>query len=476
MQVRHAYGADAINFVADGQVLKGDGSGQTIAIVDAYHNSYLASELRLFDAKYHLPNPTINQVNLGSGQTNLGWAGEQALDAEWAHAMAPGATLDVVEAASDSTPDMMAAVDVARHLPGVSVVSMSWGDSELAMSWTYNEMSYDPIFTTPTGHTGVTFVAASGDDGTLLGANYPAASPNVVSVGGTTLKVNAHGTILSETAWNWSGGGNSSFEPEPSYQASVQHSGYRSTPDVSMEANPYPGVSVVVINPKKGTKRWEILGGTSLSAQLFGGLIAIVNQGRALAGSKSLDGPSQTLPALYSAPPSSYHDISMRINRYNAIKGYDPATGLGAPRAASLLAYLVNYTQVSKVVISSINPHITRTNMLDRAQLLQRRFLPPRNGSIRPQASRGQTEFQVNLSRVGKGRPAGSIELRVSPSPSKIPYGGFSPVRLQMDRQKRPSTTSRGLSAVHIRPTAPSYTPPQLQLPGIRDPRGDYPF
>ena len=75
-----------------------------------------------------------------------------------------------------------------------------------------------------------------------------------------------------------------------------------------------------------------------------------------------------------------------------------------------------------------------------------------------------------------EGGPAGSIELRVSPSPSKIPYGGFSPVRLQMDRQWRPSTTSRGLSAVHIRPMRPSYTPPQLQLPGIRDPRRDYPF
>ena len=74
--------------------------------------------------------------------------------------------------------------------------------------------------------------------------------------------------------------------------------------------------------------------------------------------------------------------------------------------------------------------------------------------------------------RVGKGRPAGSIELRVSPSPSKIPYGGFSPVRLQMDRQWRPSTTSRGLSAVHIRPMTPSYTPPQFSLPGIRDPQG----
>src|SRR5271157_4172268 len=83
---------------------------------------------------------------------------------------------------------------------------------------------------------------------------------------------------------------------------------------------------------------------------------------------------------------------------------------------------------------------------------------------------------QLSRSRVGKGRPAGSIELRVSPSPSKIPYGGFSPVRLQMDRQQRPSTKSRGLSAVHIRPMTPSYTPPQLSLPGVRDPRRDYPF
>ena len=88
----------------------------------------------------------------------------------------------------------------------------------------------------------------------------------------------------------------------------------------------------------------------------------------------------------------------------------------------------------------------------------------------------GITTSTGNRCRVGKGRPAGSIELRVSPSPSKIPYGGFSPVRLQMDRQWRPSTTPQGLSAVHIRPVTPSYTPPQLQLPGVRDPRRDYPF
>ena len=99
-----------------------------------------------------------------------------------------------------------------------------------------------------------------------------------------------------------------------------------------------------------------------------------------------------------------------------------------------------------------------------------------RLGIVREPRRRGRPPREKMLCRVGKGRPAGSIELRVSPSPSKIPYGGFSPVRLQMDRQWRPSTTSRGLSAVHIRLMRPSYTPPQLQLPGIRDPRRDYPF
>ena len=74
-----------------------------------------------------------------------------------------------------------------------------------------------------------------------------------------------------------------------------------------------------------------------------------------------------------------------------------------------------------------------------------------------------------------EGGPAGSMELRVSPSPSKIPYGGFSPVRLQMDRQWRPSTTSQGLSAVHIHPLIPSFTPPQFVLPEVRDPRRDLP-
>ena len=143
----------------------------------------------------------------------------------------------------------MYAVDFARHLPGVSVVSMSWGSGEFG-----SEKAYDSIFTTPAGHNGVTFVAASGDSGAYSGAQWPASSPNVVAVGGTSLYVNAVGTTVFEAAWSGSGGGYSVLESEPSFQRSVQGTGRRSTPDVSMDADPNTGVAVVLHYPGERTR------------------------------------------------------------------------------------------------------------------------------------------------------------------------------------------------------------------------------
>src|SRR5262245_22198006 len=122
-QIDQAYGLNSVAAV--------NGSGQTIAIVDAFHDPNLASDLATFDQAYNLPGQTasqvaslLTQVNMAGSQTNDGWAGEEALDVEWAHAAAPGAKIVVVEAKSDSLPDLMAAVNTARNLPGVSVVSM----------------------------------------------------------------------------------------------------------------------------------------------------------------------------------------------------------------------------------------------------------------------------------------------------------------------------------------------------------------
>lgn len=144
------------------------------------------------------------------------------MDVEWAHAIAPGANILVVEAApsysqTQELQNLLNAVNTARNSAGVVAVSMSWGFNEMQ-----NESSYDSYFTTPSGHQGITFVAASGDSGVV---EYPSASPNVLAVGGTTLNLTSVGAYGSESSWISSGGGYSQFEQEPSYQGTVQTSG-----------------------------------------------------------------------------------------------------------------------------------------------------------------------------------------------------------------------------------------------------------
>ena len=169
---------------------------------------------------------------------------------EWVHAMAPGAQIILVEANSQSLSDLMASVVTAANQPGVSVVSMSWGFAEGQAVFAQDEALYDGDFTTPAGHQGVTFVASTGDYGTA-DPEYPAFSPNVVAVGGTSLYLNADNSYNSETGWGYfsnsagtligSGGGTSLYEPEPTYQQGVQSTGFRSTPDVSFVADPGTG-------------------------------------------------------------------------------------------------------------------------------------------------------------------------------------------------------------------------------------------
>ena len=243
----------------------------------------------------------------------------------------------VVEAASDSAPDLMNAVNYARRQSGVSVVSMSWGSTEFR-----GEQNFDQFFTTPAGHNGVTFIAASGDSGSKGGAQWPAASPNVVGVGGTTLVVDGQGNIISETAWSGSGGGRSVLVAEPQYQASAQLTGKRTTPDIALDGDPNTGVPVYIVGPLYGMGYWLTLGGTSLSAQLFAGVMAVADQGRAFEGANTLDGPSQTLPYLYAASSSDFRDITAGSNGHRAARGYDLVTGIGSPVGPSLVNDLVH--------------------------------------------------------------------------------------------------------------------------------------
>jgi hypothetical protein len=340
-QIRHAYGFDQITLPGG---VAADGSGTTIAIVDAYDDPDIAGDLVQFDAQFGLPNPVLMKVNQAGGLSypppDSGWASEIALDVEWAHAIAPGASILLVEAQDDSFANLLAAVGFAAAQPGVVAVSMSWSGNEFS-----GQTSLDSTFTTPAGHTGVTFVAASGDNGAPAG--YPAVSPNVLAVGGTTLSLGAGGTYVAESAWSGSGGGVSAFEPQPAYQngAVTQTSTQRANPDVAYDADPNTGFPVYDSYNNGSSAPWSQFGGTSVAAPQWAALIAIADQGRILAGESPLDGPTQTLPMLYSLPASDFHDITSGSSngspRESAAAGYDLATGRGTPVANQVVADLV---------------------------------------------------------------------------------------------------------------------------------------
>lgn len=363
--IRHAYGIDVTVFGA----IVGDGSGQTIAIVDAYNAPTIVADLHAFDVQFGLPDPPSFTIISQTGSTVLlppnaplgGWAVETSLDVEWAHAVAPMADILLVEATSASTYDLFMAVDTARNYPGVSVVSMSWGRAEFS-----GQRVYDSYFTTPLEHTGVTFIASSGDSGAYdlsgnVSVSYPAASPYVLSVGGTYLTTDVDGVYISETGWGdgpssyfsgGSGGGISLYSRQPSYQKGIAEQSriYRTVPDVSMVADPASGVAVYDSYDNGGATPWAQVGGTSLAAPLWAGVIAMANQGRVLAGQSTLDGPTETLPKLYALPPSYFHDITTGDNGYSAGPGYDLVTGLGSPVVDLLAVQLASTTTATMPV------------------------------------------------------------------------------------------------------------------------------
>ena len=318
-QVRHAYAFDQL---AD------DGAGQTIAIVTAYDDPKIGNDLAVFDQAYGLPAPpSFNKAVAPGTPVDGGWAAEAALDVEWAHALAPRANLLLVEAKSASTSDLMSAVDYARKQPGVSVVSMSWGGNESSVL-----AAKDSYFTTPAGHTPVTFVAAAGDSGAA--AEWPASSPNVLAVGGTRVFTGSDGSYQGERAWSGSGGGFSRVYTAPTYQNGVL-TGHRGVPDVAFDADPNSGVAVYSSVPDdSGRSGWQVVGGTSAGSPQWAALIALANQERAAHGKATLGRAQDTI---YTLAARDFHDITAGGNGYAARVGYDLVTGRGTPVANLLV-------------------------------------------------------------------------------------------------------------------------------------------
>jgi hypothetical protein len=390
-QVRGAYGLGTYgsNGITGGIMFgstQGDGAGETIAIIDAYDDPSALSDLNAFSAYYGLPQfntsggPTFQKLNqtggtsLPSASGSTGWSIEESLDIDWAHAMAPKANIILFEA-SDTGNGLYTAVLTAAKTSGVVDVSMSWSGSEYSGE-TSDDTTY---FTTPSGHPGVTFLSATGDSGaydatltTTITPQYPATSPNVLAVGGTTLGVSSN-TWSSETVWGsgtnsgtsgGSGGGISAYESQPSWQTALAGvSNYSASrrvyPDVAADANPYSGVSIYDTYDFGTSAPWAQYGGTSLACPLWAGMIAVADEGRAIAGRASLDGPSQTLPMLYRMAAGNFHDIttggSLSENQsstgpsptYAAATGYDLTSGRGSPVANLVIPQLVGGTQLA---------------------------------------------------------------------------------------------------------------------------------
>ena len=315
-QIRHAYGFDQ---------LTATGSGQTIAIIDAYGSSSIQSDLNTFCSDFNIASTTV-VIDYPQGKpiSNAGWAEETSLDVEWAHAIAPGAKIVLVAAKSASYTDLLGAVDYAVNTAHATVVSMSWGGSETSAE-TGN--GYDSHFNVP----GVTFVASAGDSGE--GVEWPAASPYVVGVGGTSLYLNPDNSYSSESAWSGSGGGISQYELTPSWQSAWSGLTSRGVPDVSYLADPNTGVLVVY---KGGL---YVFGGTSVGAPQWAALVALSKASfNSAVTLYSAAGTANTIAT------NNFYDITSGNNGPdlddNAIAGYDLVTGLGSPAALGLVSAL----------------------------------------------------------------------------------------------------------------------------------------
>jgi len=295
------------------------GAGQKVAIVAPFDAPTIEADLGTFSQKFGLPacttaNGCFKKVNQTGGRTYPSadklWAMEISMDVEWAHAIAPGAKLLLVEAKSDRLADVVVAEDYATAHAGY--VTNSLGVAEFA-----GQTAFDSHFS----RSGVSIFVASGDDGATNGPGYPAAAPGVIAVGATTL-LNIGQPTFAEQGWHDSGGGCSLYEVASAAQKSypgygaVGCGGMRAVPDVALVGDPRSGVSVY--DSYRTTNSWFQAGGTSASTPMW--------------AARAADSGLVITPNLLYGPtsPIAFRDITVGNNGEPALPGYDLVTGLGS--------------------------------------------------------------------------------------------------------------------------------------------------
>lgn len=321
-QIKKAYGIDKI---------PSTGKGSKIAIIVAYGSATIEKDLNVFSNQFNLAKAKL-QVAYPEGKPDhidSDWVTETSLDTEWVHALAPDASILLVAAKSDSNDDLTGAIKYANN-SGAQVISMSWGMSEFK-----EQTSYDYLFS----NSNIVYTASAGDDG--AGVNWPAASPNVLAVGGTTLPLDSAGNLIGkETAWSGSGGGISQYEMEPNYQKNfnISSNNHRVVPDVSFNADPATGVAIY-----SSQDGWDDIGGTSFSGPAWAAFMSLASNNH----NNLLNGVHNELYKLAKGQLYSkcYRDIIIGANGPQQIdrahRGYDAVTGLGSPLENNLYKELI---------------------------------------------------------------------------------------------------------------------------------------
>jgi subtilase family serine protease len=352
------------------------GAGQTIVIVDSFGSPTIASDLAHFDAYFELPPPPSFRVIQPAGKVSpfhagnsnrVGWAQETTLDVEWAHVIAPGASIVLVETSTSENegttgfPQIVTAEDyVLRHKLG-QVISQSFAATEQTFPSTASLLALRGAYKLA-ARDHVTVLAATGDEGatsykynmqdlyTSRAVSWPATDPLVTAVGGTQLDLRADGTRRSaDVAWRNSGGGQSIVFGRPSYQNGVRAvtGSARSVPDISMDAS--CGSSVAIYGSfSGGAGQWNPICGTSLATPLFAGIVALADQ---YAGHGKAHSLGLINPAIYAIAArhergivdirtgSNTQTFSQRgkqhtVKGFRARPGYDLVTGVGTIDAA----------------------------------------------------------------------------------------------------------------------------------------------
>ena len=369
-----------------------NGAGTTIAIVDAFGSTTIATDAQAFSSAMGLPPVNLTVIGTPtesnfSGDANSGWATETTLDVEWVHAVAPGAKIVLVVTPTNSNSDLFNGIVTAASTPGVVAISNSWDGFDIGVAGDGEFYRAADSILQEIGAAGISVNFSTGDSGdnsSQLGGLYtstgwPASSPFATGIGGVSVALDQHKHIAWQTSWGtelteiadtvalgsppidtpnnegFDAGGTGGFSdtyPKPFWQFGVPGD-RRGTPDISWVADPFTGVEIIFTADAAGDLGIEPIGGTSVACPMFTALWGIATQrAHHLLG--------QAAPHLYRISPESgaINDIVSMTSQNNVTGTIEDAGGTNPIRATELAAPLNNQPRFISALYNS--PHSTR--------------------------------------------------------------------------------------------------------------------